>query len=127
MGCRRFHRFDHSDVIGVEPGAHVLQVNGYHVDGVHNVGRNAALASRVEGFHRESGYFVDAAFHVLSGVGGSPESVFGRQQGHHVYAVFKHHVDGVLVAYGSGVVGKESHPLSLKHWLVKIGSSRSGM
>ena len=40
--------------------------------------------------------------------------MFGREYGGHVHALFKHHVEGVLVAHHAGVVAHDCHTLALE-------------
>ena len=40
--------------------------------------------------------------------------MFGRENGGHVHALLKHHIEGVLVAHHAGVVAHYSHTLTLE-------------
>ena len=76
---RGVHEVDHRHVIGVESQAHVLEVDCYNINAGHGGRRGHRRFAVVERGDGDAGLLVDAAGHVLAGVGVAAEAVFGRE------------------------------------------------
>ena len=114
VGEGSVHEVDHGHIVGVVAKSHVLNINYDHVEFCHCLGTRHGRLAVVERRDGDSRGCIYAALHLLSGIGVAAETVFGRENGGHVHALLKHHIEGVLVAHHAGVVAHDCHTLALE-------------
>ena len=114
VGEGSVHEVDHGHIVGVVAESHVLDIYCNYVEFCHRLGAWHGRLAVVERRNGDSCLFIYSAFHLFTGIGVAAETVFGRENGGHVHALFKHHVEGVLVAHHAGVVAHYSHTLTLE-------------
>ena len=98
------HEALHGDIVGVETQTYVLNIAQQHVKLLHlGIIGGAALHAiqRVDGY---TCLLVNRAAHLFACVGLTTKAMFGREDGYHVYLVFKQHVEQVLVAHHACLV-----------------------
>lgn len=82
------HQFEHRAVICVIAEAYVLYVDHHHVDILHGLGHSLGTSGAVERDDAHAGFGINAAGHVLAGIGRAAESMLGREDTSHVDAAF---------------------------------------
>ena len=114
------HQPQHTDIIGVEAQSYILYVNHQHVEVMHDGIARPRAASVVERAYGDACGLVHRTAHVLAGIGGTAETVFGTKQRGHPYATGKQAVQRMqAVAIHSRLVAEERHAPAAEQWQIE--------
>ena len=119
------HEVYHRNVVGVETESHILDIHHEDVKSVHHLLGGFLGVPVIERGNGYSGFLVNAALYMFSGIGIAAEAMLGRENCSYIDTLFKHNVEDMLVAHHACVVAEQRHLFALEQWYILACASRA--
>ena len=108
IGRSRFHKFGHSDIVGVISKSYILNITHYNVYILQRRRRKRLLLPRpIKRAYRQTGAFISGIAHLGAGIGSASEAMLRCIQNPDIDPGINHHIECMAaVGHYSGMIAE---------------------